>query len=419
MFLASGGFPGQPAAGHGRVRIAIEDLKSRFAACAWRDPIDPDHVLGGVSGTAATEWQQEIASQTTQRNQILNASKDATSPWRPAPKRWVTCWGTRGSPTTSRAGRTTGPRAGPAGSATPGGDRGARRAGQVPRRRGREEGQRHPRPLSRATVRRRRSGRSTATTGDCTCETLELPEVPGRFERQPGQRHEDPDLDVQRLPARGGEYNLRATGSLRNVGTDKCLDLHEYTNGYRGCTRATAAGRSSSTSRPPDTPAPCRPKPIDKAKPSIAAAQTAAKKQLDVLKTQLAAVKKAATTSDTTEQASYTIADTSSTPRGRGILVGQQKAQVTQGAAAALEAMVKAGETARGRHPRLRREQPDHRGARARAGAGEGGVQEGRGEGRVAGQGRGRPRRCTGTTPRRTRRPPRPSWPEAVKAEAG
>lgn len=61
---------------------------------------------------------------------------------------------------------------------------------------------------------------------------------------------------------------------------------------------------------------------------------------------QAAAAKTAATTSDTAETAAYAVADKNGAPRGRGLLVGEQKAQVTQGATAALAAMVKAGETA-------------------------------------------------------------------------
>ncbi|MCD9874319.1 hypothetical protein [Streptomyces guryensis] len=80
IFLASGGFPRTaPQPDSAEFRIAVEDLKSRYASCAWRNPIDPDSVLGDVTSTAATEWQQEIASQATQRNQILTADKDAVA----------------------------------------------------------------------------------------------------------------------------------------------------------------------------------------------------------------------------------------------------------------------------------------------------------------------------------------------------
>ncbi|MFF4564560.1 hypothetical protein [Streptomyces sp. NPDC001435] len=78
IFLSSGGFPRTaPQPGTPEYRIAVEDVKSRFAACGWRDPLDPDNVLGDITATAAGEWQQEIASQATQRNQILDANKTA------------------------------------------------------------------------------------------------------------------------------------------------------------------------------------------------------------------------------------------------------------------------------------------------------------------------------------------------------
>ncbi|WP_237540081.1 MULTISPECIES: RICIN domain-containing protein, partial [unclassified Streptomyces] len=78
IFLSSGGFPDKaPVPGTAEHRVAVEDLKSRFAACAWRDPMDPEKVLGEVSATAAAEWQQEIGSQAAKRNDILTANKNA------------------------------------------------------------------------------------------------------------------------------------------------------------------------------------------------------------------------------------------------------------------------------------------------------------------------------------------------------
>ncbi|MGW1917565.1 RICIN domain-containing protein [Streptomyces sp. NPDC002076] len=78
IFLSSGGFPRTaPQPGTPEYRIAVEDVKSRFAACGWRDPLDPDNVLGDITSTAAAEWQQEVADQATQRNQILDANETA------------------------------------------------------------------------------------------------------------------------------------------------------------------------------------------------------------------------------------------------------------------------------------------------------------------------------------------------------
>ncbi|AYG83316.1 hypothetical protein DWB77_05512 [Streptomyces hundungensis] len=46
LFLAAGGFPRTaPQPGTPEYRIAVEDVKSRFVSCAWRDPLDPNQVL--------------------------------------------------------------------------------------------------------------------------------------------------------------------------------------------------------------------------------------------------------------------------------------------------------------------------------------------------------------------------------------
>jgi hypothetical protein len=97
VFLSAGGFPRTaPQPGTPEFRIAVEDMKSRFAACGWRDPLDPDNVLGDITSAAAGEWQQEIASQAAQRNQILDANKPAVDALAKGARRpSVTCWATR------------------------------------------------------------------------------------------------------------------------------------------------------------------------------------------------------------------------------------------------------------------------------------------------------------------------------------
>ncbi|MFD9535300.1 ricin-type beta-trefoil lectin domain protein [Streptomyces sp. NPDC060010] len=148
-------------------------------------------------------------------------------------------------------------------------------------------------------------------------------------------------------PAQTWEFNLRATTSIKNVGSGKCLDLHTYELGNDAwlweCNGTGAQQFDIKPSGNGGVPGQWQ---FTKAKAAITGAQAGAKKQLDVLKAQAAAAKKAATTSDAASQAAYGIADAGGAPRGRGLLVGQQKAQVTKGAVAALDAMVKAGETA-------------------------------------------------------------------------
>ncbi|MFJ9866188.1 RICIN domain-containing protein [Streptomyces sp. NPDC101165] len=143
-------------------------------------------------------------------------------------------------------------------------------------------------------------------------------------------------------------FNVRAADELRNIATDKCLNLAAFDNGkdaqLNTCNGSNAQklrivpkGHTGSAPSKAD---------VDKAKANVTSAQSEAKKQLAAVKAQLAAAQKAATTSDTAIQAAYTIADTNGAPRGRGLLVGQQKDQVTKGSVAALQAMEKAAETA-------------------------------------------------------------------------
>ncbi|CAL9437988.1 hypothetical protein SUDANB140_02182 [Streptomyces sp. enrichment culture] len=79
MFLSAGGFPRTaPEPGSLAFRLAVEDLKTRFAACTWTNPIDPGKVLGQEVATASVEWQREIVEQAIPRNQIIDANRAAT-----------------------------------------------------------------------------------------------------------------------------------------------------------------------------------------------------------------------------------------------------------------------------------------------------------------------------------------------------
>nr|WP_238442248.1 RICIN domain-containing protein [Streptomyces pratensis] len=350
LFLASGGFARTaPDPGTPEHRIAVEDLKSRFAACAWRDPIDPNKALGGISATAATEWQQEIASQATQRDQILNANKDATKALAAGSEalgqmlghswvadhltRWQDYWSSGGvgwigsSPTVI----------------------------QVP-------------GASGKCLEAAGGGKTNGTAVQmytCNNSAAQMWEVSGddaglHLRNVNSQKCVDVSSNntangtkiqlwtCNSSPAQTWEYNVRATTALKSVGTGKCLNLPSFTNGQDAltytCNTTSAQKFTVKVSAHNGTLPPTAQ--FDKAKKGIAAAQVSAKAQLAVLRTQAAAAAKAGTTSAAAEQAAYAVADANGAPRGRGLLVGLQKAQVTQGAAAALTAMVKAGETA-------------------------------------------------------------------------
>ncbi|WP_238432061.1 RICIN domain-containing protein [Streptomyces cavernae] len=350
LFLASGGFPRTaPQSGTAEYRIAVEDMKTRFAACAWRDPIDPSKVLGGISATAATEWQQEISAQAAQRNQILAANTDATKALAAGAKalgdmlghswtadhltRWQDYWSAGGVGYVGAA---------PAVIEVPGA-----------------------------------SGKCLDIPGGAKTNgsPVQIYTCNGKAQQQWEVYGDDKGLHLRNVnslkcldvsgtnsangtkiqiwtcnssPAQTWEYNLRAATALKNTATDKCLDLANFTNSTDARLWTCSGGNPQKFRiKPSGHTGTVPPKAqFDKAKAGITAAQAAAKKQLTVLKTQLTAAQKAVTTSDTAEQAAYTLADQAGAPRGRGLLVGQQKAQVTNGAAAALAAMVKAGETA-------------------------------------------------------------------------
>ncbi|MFF4035194.1 HNH/ENDO VII family nuclease [Streptomyces sviceus] len=354
LFLASGGFPRiAPEPGTVEYRIAVEDMKTRFASCGWRDPIDPNKTLRQVEDTATQEWQQEIASQAAQRNQILTANRDATTALTKGAEsmadllgqswiadhlaRWQDYWAPGGlgwigdSPAVIQVEAAQGKCLDVAGAKETDGT-----------------------PVQLYTCNKTAGQQWTLEASDNAYALINV--------------NSQKCLDVQSSnPANGTKiqiwtcngskaqqwnFDVRAAGELRNVVTDKCLDLHTFDNSQDSwlwtCNgtnpqkfRIVPQGHKGTDSLGyPDKAQ------FDKAKAGITAAQTQAKKQLDAIKAQLAAAKNAATASDTAEQAAYRIADAGGAPRGRGLLVGQQKAQVTKGAVAGLEALVKAAETA-------------------------------------------------------------------------
>ncbi|MEU2906384.1 RICIN domain-containing protein [Streptomyces globisporus] len=350
IFLASGGFPRTaPQPGSPEHRIAVEDLKTRFAACAWRDPIDPNDVLDPISDTAATEWQKEISSQATQRNQLLTANKDATKALATGSKflgdlighSWVAdhltqfqdYWSAGGvgwigtKPTTLQVSASTGKCLDVEGGKTANGT-----------------------PVQVYTC---NNGAAQQWVVEGDDKGLHLRNVGSQKCLDVSNTSTADGAKIQiwtcnSSPAQTWDYNVRAKTILKNVGTGKCVNLPKFDNsvnavqatcGPTGPQQFTVKVSGNNGSVPPKAQ-------FDKAAKGITDARAAAKRQLDALKAQAAAAKKAATTSDTAEKAAYTIADAQGSPRGRGLLAAQQKAQVTKGAVAALDAMVKAGETA-------------------------------------------------------------------------
>ncbi|MFG2951871.1 polymorphic toxin type 27 domain-containing protein [Streptomyces adustus] len=355
VFLTSGGFPRTaPQPGTPEYRIAVEDMKTRYAACAWRDPLDPDNVLGDIATTAADEWQQEIASQAAQRNQVLGANKNAVDALAKGAKalsemlghswiadhltRWQDYWSAGGIGWI--------------------GD--GQLEIQVPGATGKcldvaGGGKTNGTPVQIYTCNSGAAQKWQLLGSYDGGYTLVNPNSGKCLEVLNGAGADGTKIQIRDCgssKAQQWAFDIRSAGPLRNAASGKCLHLPTFDNS-KDAVLSTCNGSSAQTFRiVPKTHTgdgklgyPDKAQ-FTKATAGIAAAQAAAKKQLAVLKTQLTAAQQAATVSDTALQAAYGIADANGAPRGRGLLVGQQKDQVTKGAAAALTALEKAGETA-------------------------------------------------------------------------
>ncbi|GGW27185.1 ricin-type beta-trefoil lectin domain protein [Streptomyces xantholiticus] len=354
IFLASGGFPRTtPAPGTPEFRIAVEDLKTRFASCAWHDPIDPNRVLGKEVAQASSEWQQEIASQATQRQQILGASATATKALQDGTytlgqivgqswladyyTRWQDYWAAGGVGWIGDSHVTI----------------------EVPGAKGScldvaGGGKTNGTPVQIYTC---NGGAAQQWTLEGSEDDLHLRNVGSQkcldvAENASANGTKIQISDCYKSKGQSWKGDVRATSPLKSVSTGKCLDMPAFTKSTDArlwdCKDAGAQKFLIKPSGHKGTDSLSYPEKaqFDRAKKSITDTQAAAKKHLAALKTQLESAKKSAVASDAAEQAAYGIADAAGAPRGRGLLVGQQKAQVTKGAVAALTAMVKAGETA-------------------------------------------------------------------------
>ncbi|MET8729036.1 nucleic acid/nucleotide deaminase domain-containing protein [Streptomyces sp. CACIS-1.16CA] len=351
LFLSSGGFANKaPAPGTAEHRVAVEDLKSRFAACAWRDPMDPQKVLSEVAATAATEWQQEIGSQAVKRNDILTANKNAVQALTKASEsmgrmlghawvadhitRWQDYWSSGGigwvgsSPMNVRIPGTFGKCLGTVGSSTANG---------------------------------------TGVGGiNCATQEGQTWSVNGHYGEGYSLKHVKSGRCLDRASARrvqiltcngtaaqAWKFSVRASANLENLGSGSCLKHFGQAAGNASTATCSTDPLQQVqftllTNGPDDGHNGSVPPAAEftKASQRLSAARAGAKAELAELKRQVTAATAAQSASVTAEQAAYAIADANGAPRGRGLLVGQQKAQVTQGAAAAVTALSKAGETA-------------------------------------------------------------------------
>ncbi|MEU1459088.1 ricin-type beta-trefoil lectin domain protein [Streptomyces sp. NPDC005727] len=351
IFLSSGGFARTaPEPDTPEFRVAVEDLKARFAACAWHDPIDPDRVLGKEVAQASAEWQQEIASQATQRQQILAAGATSTKALQEGAfalgkmlgQSWIADYATRWLDHNTEGGISWI------------GD--GQLEIQVPGAAGKcldVQGAKKDNgtPVQIYTCNGGASQKWQLMGSYPDGYTLVNPNSFKCLEVLNGSSADGTKIQIRDCgssKAQQWTFDVRSAGPLRNAATGKCLHLPTFDNSKDAVLSTCNGSTAQKFKIVPKTHTGSAPSKadVDKAKAAVTGAQSEAKKQLGVVKAQLASAQKAATASDTAMQTAYGIADANGAPRGRGLLVGQQKDQVTKGSVAALQAMVKAGETA-------------------------------------------------------------------------
>ncbi|MGW5251509.1 RICIN domain-containing protein [Streptomyces sp. NPDC004012] len=322
IFLASGGFPRTaPAPDTPEFRIAVEDLKSRFASCAWHDPIDPDRVLGKEVAQASAEWQQEISSQATQRNQILAASSTGNKALRDGSfalgkllgQSWIADYSTRWLDYYTEGGL--------------GWIGDGQLEIQVPGAAGKcldvaRGGKTNGTPVQVYTCNGGAAQKWQLMGSYDGGYTLVNPNSFKCLEVQNGNSADGTKIQIRdcgSAKAQQWKFDVRSAGPLVNAASGKCLHLPTFDNS-KDAVLSTCNGSVAQKFRiVPKTHTGTAPAKADveKAKANITAAQAEAKKQLAVVKTQLETAQKAATASDTALQAAYGIALTINVGKAR------------------------------------------------------------------------------------------------------
>ncbi|MFE9346511.1 RICIN domain-containing protein [Streptomyces olivaceus] len=350
LFLSSGGFPRTaPEPNSLPFRLAVEDLKTRFAACAWRNPPDPSRVLGKVVATASAEWQQEIAAQSAQRNEIIDANRYATEALATGAKalgemlgqswtadhlaRWQDYWSPGGAGWIGDSPMIVHIHAASDKCLEVGGQ--SKADGAVVQMYTCNGG---------ANQKWRIDGNALVNVNSGKCLDV----------------HQDGTADGTRIQqwtckqngAQNWEFTPNRTTQLRNTGSGKCLDLQTYTNSQDArlwaCTGKDPQKFDIVPSGHNGTDDLAYPAPVQfaQATTGVTNARAKAAEQLSLIARQAQIAGMSAADSDEYLKDAYAIADSVGAPRGRALLIGQQKDQVTKASSAALNAMLKAGETA-------------------------------------------------------------------------
>ncbi|WP_405888984.1 polymorphic toxin-type HINT domain-containing protein [Streptomyces sp. NBC_01136] len=367
LFLENGGFARTaPDPGTVEYRVAVEDLKSRFASCEYRNPVDPNSVLGQEVQTASSEWQAEITAQAKQRDAILAANAKATAALTKGAEalgealgqswladqltQWQAYWlpggpGSAGDgPITFKLkGATTLCLDDAGGKTTDGNTIQAYTCNGTPTQQWR--------PLDGTQL----DGPLRYYPDGVNVGTVKCLDVDGAH----GTPTNGTKVVLYTCNGKASQHwqyvTTMGVTRLYDVGSKLCLNMPALTKGQAAqvssCNGAVAQqfvaqqdnSGTGTGDKGPDYPKAAE---FTQAEKALPAAQAAAKAQLTAAQQQSAIGQQAATDTTTAEQQAYAIADAAGSPRGRGLLAAQQEAQVTMASAAALKAIVGATQTA-------------------------------------------------------------------------
>ncbi|MEV4704559.1 ricin-type beta-trefoil lectin domain protein [Actinoplanes sp. NPDC049316] len=356
IVLENGGFPrSAPAAGTVAFRVAVEQLKARFASCASKTPADPNRVLNAEVMQADQEWHAEIAGQKTQRSAIYTASMKTEAALAAGSEAlgqvliaaqqanlmtyWNAYW-SPGGPGVVGTGPITFKLSG--GTSLCLDNKGGTNANNNPIQAYACKAASTSQQWTPYTGTRLDGQLRNTATGKCLQAAGTTSGSKVVLYTCKGAANE-----------RWQYVTTKGVTRLYNVGAGLCLGFPTATSGQAATVRKCDAGTSQNFAVSQDNStdgdkSPSYPKPADftKVSQALTTVRSTANTQNQIIAQQAAIAGQQATVVTNAQNQAYAIADAAGAPRGRGLLSGQQEAQVVLASSAALTALAKAGTTA-------------------------------------------------------------------------
>lgn len=355
LLLQRGGFArSAPDPRSVEFRVDVEDLKTRFAGCEWRNPQDPNGVLGLEVQAAAEEWQAELDAQRAPRGAILAANLKATAALSKGAdalgeilgqswiadhaSRWQAYWGAGGPGTAGSGSMTVQLKAATTLCLEPNGSTAAGTKVQA------------------NTCNKTSTAQMWAPVGNNPLDGPLSNRAASKCLDLSGTSVVIAACSTTKATQEWKYTTTFGQTQLLNVGANKCLDFAKAAKGQaavvKACGSAVATQQfvtqqdNKGTGTGTDSLGYPEAAEFTQAAKAVKDAQAAAKAQLALAQAQLPIAATAAADTAAAQQQAYAIADAAGAPRGRALLSAQQAAQVTAASVAALKAVAAAAQTA-------------------------------------------------------------------------